>query len=118
MAEYDTSGGSLINCTNAAVDKISEILQDESNDTVLRIFVQGGGCSGFSYGFHIDSERTEDDFICDFGAGVTVVVDPISAQYLGGCTVDYSENDIGSSFTIINPNATTTCGCGSSFSPF
>jgi iron-sulfur cluster insertion protein len=99
-----------------AVDKIREIIQEENNpDLWLRVFVQGGGCSGFQYGFTLDEQHNEDDFDFDF-AGVRVLVDAMSMQYLTGSTISYRETAMGSNFVIENPNATTTCGCGSSFS--
>ncbi|MFT6665771.1 MAG: iron-sulfur cluster insertion protein, partial [Porticoccus sp.] len=84
-------------------------------DLKLRVFVTGGGCSGFQYGFSFDEVTAEDDTLVSKD-GVAVVVDPLSFQYLSGSTVDYEEGLQGSRFTITNPNATTTCGCGSSFS--
>lgn len=99
-----------------AVSKLQELFAEENNPNIkLRVFVQGGGCSGFSYGFTFDEEQGEDDF--DFSAGdVTVLVDSMSMQYLQGAEIDYQETLMGSSFMINNPQATTTCGCGSSFS--
>jgi len=91
-------------------------LAEENNPQVkLRTFVQGGGCSGFSYGFTLDEEQNEDDFVID-NNGIVVLIDSMSMQYLQGATIDYKEELMGSSFTINNPNAQTTCGCGSSFS--
>ena len=104
----------MLNLTETALSKIRDILQEENNPSAkIRAFVQGGGCSGFSYGFTIDTEQTEDDFVI---AENTVLVDGSSMQYLEGATIDYVEDLIGSSFKVINPNAETTCGCGSSFS--
>lgn len=105
-----------ITISDAASIKISEILADENDPSMcLRMFVQGGGCSGMSYGFTIDSDKNEDDF--EIAAGSTSVrVDSMSAQYLEGAVVDYVEDLMGASFKINNPKATTTCGCGSSFS--
>lgn len=95
---------------NASV-KIKDILAEENNPKArLRIFVQGGGCSGFQYGFTIDEEKNEDDFEID-----NILVDSMSMQYLTGAVVDYKESLMGSQFTIINPNVSATCGCGSSF---
>lgn len=106
-----------ITATPAAVEKIKEILVDEGSNTNLRVFVQGGGCSGFSYGFMLDSDLTNEDFVCDLGSDVKVYIDSMSAQYLNGIKIDYKDDLVGSSFTIDNPNADSTCGCGSSFSP-
>lgn len=103
----------MIMITTNALVKIRDILQEENNlSAKIRAFVQGGGCSGFSYGFTIDTEQTEDDFVI---ADNTVLVDGSSMQYLEGATIDYVEDLVGSSFKVINPNAETTCGCGSSF---
>jgi iron-sulfur cluster insertion protein len=99
-----------------AVTKLRELIQEEGNpDLKLRVFVQGGGCSGFQYGFTFDELRNEDDFDFNYD-DVTVVVDSMSWQYLQGAVIDYVDDVMGTSFTIKNPNATTTCGCGSSFS--
>jgi iron-sulfur cluster insertion protein len=98
------------------VAKIKDLLAEENNpDLKLRIFVQGGGCSGFSYGFTFDEVAQEDDFDLEFD-GMHLLVDSMSSQYLQGAEVDYVENLMGSEFKIKNPNAQTTCGCGSSFS--
>jgi iron-sulfur cluster insertion protein len=106
----------MITITDPAKIKIQDILAEENNSNInLRVFVQGGGCSGFSYGFTLDEMKNEDDFDVDLD-GVHVLVDSMSAQYLTGATIDYKDDLMGSSFTISNPNATTTCGCGSSFS--
>ena len=105
----------MITLTESAVAKIADILLEENNPQVkLRTFVQGGGCSGFSYGFTLDEEQNEDDFVIDRN-GVVVLIDSMSMQYLQGAVIDYKEELMGSSFTINNPNAQTTCGCGSSF---
>jgi len=106
----------MITISPSAKDKIKDILAEENNPKVaLRTFVQGGGCSGFSYGFTLDEEQNEDDFVID-NNGIVVLIDSMSMQYLQGATIDYKEELMGSSFTINNPNAQTTCGCGSSFS--
>ncbi len=106
----------MITITANAIDKIRDILAEENNPGVkLRTFVQGGGCSGFNYGFTLDEEQNEDDFVIG-ESDVTVLVDSMSMQYLQGATIDYKEELMGSNFVINNPNATTTCGCGSSFS--
>jgi iron-sulfur cluster insertion protein len=105
----------MIEITDSAMTKISEILAEENNPGVkLRTFVQGGGCSGFSYGFTLDEEQTEDDFVIE-KPGACILIDSLSMQYLQGATIDYKDELMGSSFVINNPNATTTCGCGSSF---
>jgi iron-sulfur cluster insertion protein len=100
----------------SAVVKLQEIFTEEGNpNNKLRVFVQGGGCSGFQYGFTFDEEQGEDDF--EFAAGdVKVLVDSMSMQYLQGAEIAYKEDLMGASFVIDNPQATTTCGCGSSFS--
>ena len=106
----------IISLSDSAVAKIKDILAEENNpDVKLRIFVQGGGCSGFSYGFTLDSDVAEDDTTISKG-GIDLLVDAMSYQYLAGAEVDYKEELMGASFVINNPNATTTCGCGSSFS--
>ena len=106
----------MIELKPAAAEKIRDLIAEENNpDLKLRIFVQGGGCSGFSYGFTFDEVSQEDDFDLEL-EGVHLLVDSMSAQYLTGVTVDYTEDLMGSEFKISNPNATTTCGCGSSFS--
>ena len=102
----------MITITESAKSKIADILAEENNANLkVRAFVQGGGCSGFQYGFTLDEEQAEDDF--DING---VLVDSMSMQYLTGAPIDYKESVHGSQFTIENPNATTTCGCGSSFS--
>jgi len=99
-----------------AVAKIKELIAEENNPNLkLRMFVQGGGCSGFQYGFTFDEEQNEDDFDLEFD-GVHLLVDSMSSQYLQGAEIDYTESLQGSQFSIKNPNAQTTCGCGSSFS--
>lgn len=99
-----------------AVKRLQEIFAEDANpNNRLRVFVQGGGCAGFSYGFTFDEEQNEDDF--EFALdGIKVLVDSMSMQYLQGADIDYQEELMGSSFVIDNPNAATTCGCGSSFS--
>ncbi|WP_144393140.1 iron-sulfur cluster insertion protein ErpA [Pleionea sediminis] len=107
---------SILEVTDAACAKVSELLEDEDNAALhLRVYVTGGGCSGFQYGFKFDDNVTEDDTRVE-KSGVTVLVDPLSAQYLAGSTVDYIDGLEGARFVINNPNATATCGCGSSFS--
>jgi iron-sulfur cluster insertion protein len=105
----------MITISDSAKQKIKDILLEENNPKIaLRTFVQGGGCSGFSYGFTMDDEINEDDFEIPLDE-FKVLVDAMSMQYLTGSEIDYKEEIMGSSFTINNPNATTTCGCGSSF---
>ena len=106
----------MISVTDSAKAKIKDLLLEENNPKLaLRTFVQGGGCSGFSYGFTFDDDQNEDDFEIPLDE-FKVLVDSMSYQYLVGSTIDYKEEVMGSSFVIQNPNATTTCGCGSSFS--
>jgi iron-sulfur cluster insertion protein len=106
----------MINITELAVAKIADILAEENNPKAkLRTFVQGGGCSGFSYGFTLDEEQNEDDFVVE-KSGITILVDAMSMQYLQGANIDYQDDLTGSQFVISNPNAKSTCGCGSSFS--
>ena len=105
-----------VEITQSAINKITDLLAEEGNPNLkLRTFVQGGGCSGFQYGFTFDEEQTEDDFVIQRD-GMTLLIDVMSMQYMLGATIDYKEELMGSSFTIKNPNAQTTCGCGSSFS--
>jgi iron-sulfur cluster insertion protein len=107
----------MIEITETAKTKIIDLLIDEHNPLLmLRTFVQGGGCSGFSYGFTFDDKVNEDDFEFPLGDKYKVVVDAMSMQYLNGAVVDYKEDLMGANFSIKNPNAETTCGCGSSFS--
>ncbi|HDP89064.1 MAG TPA: iron-sulfur cluster insertion protein ErpA [Thioalkalivibrio sp.] len=102
--------------TDAAATKVKELIDEENNDSLkLRVFVTGGGCSGFQYGFTFDESINEGDTSVE-NNGVTLVIDPMSYQYLVGAEIDYSEGLEGAQFVIRNPNATTTCGCGSSFS--
>jgi iron-sulfur cluster insertion protein len=107
----------MLTISESAVAKIRDIIAEENNPTLkLRVFVQGGGCSGMQYGFTLDDAQAEDDWDLEV-SGVHVLVDSMSGGYLQGAEVDYKEDTYGSSFTIKNPNAVTTCGCGSSFSP-
>jgi iron-sulfur cluster insertion protein len=102
--------------TDNAAAKVSELIAEEGNDNLkLRVYVSGGGCSGFQYGFTFDEEISEDDTQVEKG-GVTVLIDATSIAYLSGAEIDYREDLSGSQFVIRNPNAKTTCGCGSSFS--
>jgi len=108
----------MINLTESAVAKIKDLLAEEDNPNIkLRTFVQGGGCSGMQYGFTFDELQNEDDFVIS-ESGVEILVDSMSAQYMQGATINYKEDLMGSSFSIDNPNAQTTCGCGSSFTPY
>jgi iron-sulfur cluster insertion protein len=105
-----------LNFTDAAARKVGQLIEQEGNASLkLRVYVQGGGCSGFQYGFTFDEETQEGDTLIENG-GVTLLVDPMSVQYLLGAEIDYREDLSGAQFIIRNPNATTTCGCGSSFS--
>ncbi|MCX7557392.1 iron-sulfur cluster insertion protein ErpA [Xanthomonadaceae bacterium JHOS43] len=105
-----------INFTPAAAAKVGELIREEGNAALkLRTYISGGGCSGFQYGFEFDEEQAEDDVAIERD-GVVLLVDPLSLQYLHGAEVDYTESLQGAQFVIRNPNAKTTCGCGSSFS--
>lgn len=102
--------------TKSAAHKVKQLIAEEGNDNLkLRVFITGGGCSGFQYGFTFDEKQQEGDTVV-VNDGVTLLVDPMSFQYLVGAEIDYKEDLSGSQFVIRNPNATTTCGCGSSFS--
>jgi iron-sulfur cluster insertion protein len=102
--------------TAAAAAKVAELVRDEGNPALkLRVYINGGGCSGFQYGFSFDEQQAEDDLAIERD-GTTLVIDPLSLQYLMGAEVDYAESLSGAQFVIRNPNAKTTCGCGSSFS--
>ena len=102
--------------TDEAAAKVKSLIEEEDNDALmLRVFVSGGGCSGFQYGFTFDESITEGDTVVEKG-GVKLLIDPMSFQYLVGGEIDYTEGLEGAQFVIRNPNATTTCGCGSSFS--
>ena len=108
----------MITITEQAQSKIKDILAEENNPSLkLRVFVQGGGCSGMQYGFTLDEEQNDDDWDLTID-GVQVLVDSMSGGYLQGAVIDYKESEMGSSFSISNPNAQTTCGCGSSFNPY
>jgi len=102
--------------TDSAADKVKQLIEDEGNPNLkLRVFVSGGGCSGFQYGFTFDEELNEDDTVLDKN-GVQLLIDPMSFQYLVGAEIDYQDGLEGAQFVIKNPTATSTCGCGSSFS--
>lgn len=105
-----------VHFTDAAAQKVRALLEEEENKNLkLRVFVTGGGCSGFQYGFTFDENQEDGDTRVDRG-GVTLLVDPMSVQYLQGAEIDYKEDVQGAQFVIRNPNAATTCGCGNSFS--
>ena len=107
----------MLTITPNAVKKILELLKSEPEpDTHLRIFVQGGGCSGMNYGFTFDDQQADDDLSIDISEDHSVLIDSMSSQYLVGSIVDYQSSLLESRFVITNPNATGTCGCGSSFS--
>ena len=107
----------MLTVTENAISKIVEVIQEEGNPELkLRMYVQGGGCSGMSYGFTLDEVQNEDDWVIPAGSA-SILVDSMSMQYISGAQVDYKDDLSGSQFTINNPNAQTTCGCGSSFQP-
>jgi iron-sulfur cluster insertion protein len=107
----------MIEVSESAKAKVIDLLNEENNpDLMLRTFVQGGGCSGFQYGFTFDEIKSDDDFEIELDTKWKLVIDSMSMQYLTGAIIDYTEDLNGSQFTIKNPNAQTTCGCGSSFS--
>lgn len=106
---------SPLNFTDAAAAKVKTLIEEEDNEALkLRVFVSGGGCSGFQYGFTFDETINDGDTSVE-NSGVTLLIDPMSFQYLVGADIDYTEGLEGAQFVIRNPNATTTCGCGSSF---
>ncbi|HHH36930.1 MAG TPA: iron-sulfur cluster insertion protein ErpA [Gammaproteobacteria bacterium] len=105
-----------VHFTDSAAAKVRALIEEENNEALkLRVYITGGGCSGFQYGFTFDETINEGDTVIEKG-GVTFLVDPMSFQYLIGAEIDYTEGIEGAQFVIRNPNATTTCGCGSSFS--
>ncbi|MBI5331408.1 MAG: iron-sulfur cluster insertion protein ErpA [Betaproteobacteria bacterium] len=105
-----------LNFTDSAASKVKALIDEEGNTELkLRVFVTGGGCSGFQYGFTFDEVQNEDDMVMQKN-GVTLLIDPMSMQYMMGAEIDYSEGLEGAQFVIKNPNAVSTCGCGSSFS--
>lgn len=110
----ETQTDTPIAVTAAAAKRILFVVSDEPAGTVLRISVAGGGCSGFSYGFQLTTERSDDDFVIEKD-GATVVIDSISAEYLRGSQLDFVDDLMGQAFKMNNPNATATCGCGTSF---
>jgi iron-sulfur cluster insertion protein len=115
MEQTDDYIPEALNFTETAVAKVRELIEDEGNAALmLRVFISGGGCSGFQYGFTFDEKTTDGDTVIEKG-GVKLLVDPMSIQYLTGAEIDYTEGLEGAQFVIRNPNARTTCGCGSSF---
>ena len=115
MTEQAMANSDALVFTSAAAKKVSELIAEEGNpDLMLRIYVQGGGCSGFQYGFTFDEDVEDGDSQVE-NQGVTLLIDPMSVQYLMGAEIDYKEDLQGAQFIIRNPNAQTTCGCGSSF---
>ena len=117
MTVATSSAAPILNFTDAAANKVKGLIDEENNDNLkLRVFVSGGGCSGFQYGFTFDEAINDGDTTVETN-GVKLLIDPMSFQYLVGADIDYPEGLEGSQFVIRNPNAKTTCGCGSSFSP-
>ena len=105
----------IVEITTRAAQRVHQLIDnDENPDLKLRVFIEGGGCSGFQYRFQLDEEAMEDDVVIE-ESGIRMLIDPISLQYLEGARVDFLEDLMGSRFVVNNPNATTTCGCGSSF---
>jgi len=116
MSVAETFTPTSLNLTERAVTKVRDLIGEEGNSALkLRVYITGGGCSGFQYGFAFDENAAEDDTAVERD-GVVVLVDPMSYQYLVGAEVDYTEGLEGSRFVVNNPNAATTCGCGASFS--
>jgi iron-sulfur cluster insertion protein len=114
--QTNQSSQTELQLSDSALNRVTVLKKEKSSpELMLRVFVQGGGCSGFQYGFQFDEELDEEDLLIE-KAGVKVVVDPLSYQYLMGAQIDYLDDILGSRFVINNPNASTTCGCGSSFS--
>lgn len=112
----ETSIPSPVNFSDSAAEKVKSLISEEGNDALmLRVFITGGGCSGFQYGFTFDEAMNDGD-TCVEKNGVKLLIDPMSYQYLVGAEIDYTEGLEGAQFVIRNPNASTTCGCGSSFS--
>lgn len=116
MSQVESPAAEPLMFTDAAAAKVRELVQEEKNEALmLRVFISGGGCSGFQYGFTFDEKLAEGDTVIERN-GVRLLIDPMSIQYLMGAEIDYSEGLEGAQFVIRNPNASTTCGCGSSFS--
>ena len=110
------SVASNIEISPRAANRVQQLIEDdEKPDMKLRVYIEGGGCSGFQYRFQLDQETMEDDLVIE-ESGISMIIDPISQQYLQGAQVDFLDDLMGSRFVVNNPNATTTCGCGSSFS--
>ena len=107
----------MITVTDNALTKLNTILNEENAGAKLRIFIQVGGCSGLQYGFAIEEQQEEDDFVVSEG-NVSILIDGMSSAYIEGATIDFSQDQYGENFVIKNPNAKTTCGCGSSFTPY
>ena len=117
MSVATASPAPILNFTDSAANKVKGLIEEEQNENLkLRVFVSGGGCSGFQYGFTFDEDINDGDTTVEKN-GVKLLIDPMSFQYLVGADIDYTEGLEGSQFVIRNPNAKTTCGCGSSFSP-
>ncbi|MGB3810421.1 MAG: iron-sulfur cluster insertion protein ErpA [Parvibaculum sp.] len=114
LTEIMPGTGKPITITDRAAHRVLEILKNEGEGVVLRVSVSGGGCSGFQYGFTLDDTRAADDLVLE-KANATVLIDSVSAMYLEGSEIDFVDDLIGSSFKIVNPNATASCGCGTSF---
>ena len=105
-----------LSISTAAVARVNQLLVSKGNpDLMLRVYIQGGGCSGFQYGFQFDESAQEDDIAIE-QSGIRILVDMLSLQYLGGAEIDFKDDLMGSRFLVNNPNASATCGCGSSFS--
>jgi iron-sulfur cluster assembly accessory protein len=122
VSQSDVAGGSLaqgnvtqVTVSERAAGKIASILQKEAAGAMLRVSVEGGGCSGFQYKFDVERDRAEDDLVLERG-NATVLIDPVSAGFLAGSEIDFVDDLIGSAFKIHNPNAKSSCGCGTSFS--
>jgi iron-sulfur cluster insertion protein len=116
MNDMSTAIPDILEFSDSAANKVRDLIAEEGNpDLKLRVFVTGGGCSGLQYGFTFDEVQNEDDTVMEKG-GVKLLVDPMSFQYLTGAQIDYTEGLEGAQFVIKNPNASSTCGCGSSFS--
>jgi iron-sulfur cluster insertion protein len=108
----------MITLTENAILKLQDVIAEENNPKLkLRVFVEGGGCSGMSYGFTMDEDQSDDDFDMEFGT-IRVLIDSMSSTYLQGAEIDWREDQYGASFSIKNPQAQTSCGCGSSFNPY
>ncbi len=113
--QADAASGGSFAVTESAARQITKILSAEPDGTMLRVSVEGGGCSGFQYNFTLDDTRTDDDLVIERD-GATVLVDTMSLMYMGGSELDFVDDLIGQSFQVKNPNATASCGCGTSFS--